>query len=454
MIEKQAYKGKWFLPTDADIKFDGNLVFTPENENHLEIHGSLQRHQLDNKGQSIIWGITVSHIKITLFNCRFRSSTNNADTSYSPSFILIGDHFIDEAAIIFSKFICRLYPLDDWISTIHYGQTKLWFENKLILGDHPTVISSLRDNLTLKIVFEKKFEEAWHFNRYVKQEVVSFIIFDTTSQVSFKDYLHLLYVFTSFLSFATGQESFPIGLYFRNEDITKSHTEDAPIQLLFQHTKIKSKANEILAIDMLFTFPLIQNQFDSILKNWFEFYEKHSICFEMFYEPLLNNHQFKTRHLLSIINALEALHRRIRVLTLKNKEHIQNLVSTMLSAVEDKKDLKFLKKRLKHFSEPNLLERLIDFKRNYAKDELQKIISNKDLENTVNIRNYYSHPDEDKENQDYLDIDCIYDLYRKNRLLLISIILRELKVEDEIFDQVLETEIQNYKRTAANTRYS
>lgn len=453
MIDKEVHKGKWFIPLQKDTQFDGTMIFTVENENHLEIHGTFQKHQFDYNSQPVIWGLTADYLKITLFNSSFRTSTNNKITKYSPSFILIGGHFEDEEAINFKKLVCRIYPLDDWISTIFYEQTKLWFEHKLIIHPRPEIIAPISKDLSIRIVFEKRFEEAWNFNKYVKQEIVTLLLLETNTSISFKDYLHQLYVFNNFLSFATGKESFPLRLTFRNED-PQENSEDSLVKLLFQHTKIKSIAKSIEPIDMLFTFPMIENQFNSIIKEWFILFDKHQICFEMFYEALLSNTQFRVRHFLNIINALEALHRRLRNINTKKKEHIQGLIDKMLAVIEDEKDYKSLSRRLKYFSEPSLLERLIDFKNNFTSGELKKLIPNKDIDTSVAIRNYYSHPDEKKENQDYLDIDCIYDLFRKNRLLLVSIILKFLKFDNEAYDRIINDEIQDYKSTAANTQYT
>lgn len=442
MFEKIKYQGLWFIPEDSDNKYPGTLIYDPFGNSLLEIHGTFQKHQFDFSKPKFILGIVENEEKITLVNNRVRKLVQQGITIYITQNIIEGGHFTNEEEILFDKMICRLYPFDDWLGITHYDPAELIGKENVSFGKKDAINVKVNEGLNLTIEFQKAYSERWNFYKYIEIGVVSFAIFTSKTPINIKQFLHNLFVFNSFLSFMSRVEAFPISIQFKNEQIDKKDGDaNTRYDFYTKHENVKQDIKELDFYDIIINFPPIANHFEKAIQNWFLLFNDHQICFEMFYEPMLAQKKFRLRLFLNLVNSLEALHRRLCINEIKNKAHIDNLINEIINSIEDRKDRKFIKGRLKHIGEPSLLERLINLRDNYCSDKIKNIITNKDLQEAVDIRNYYNHPDKKKESYENIQMEAIYKLYLKLRVNLMFMILKELDIPEEIYIRHLQSHL-------------
>ncbi len=279
----------------------------------------------------------------------------------------------------------------------------------------------------------------------------AFIKIKPSKSLHFNDYQDVCYHIQNFLSLAIGKAVFPIIIKGKSERCsTKSQNGKAiyPDIFIYYATNILFEtSSKIHPFDMLFTFRDISDRFEDILKNWFEKSEILKPVYNLYFGTLYNPQMYLQHQFLSLIQAVEAYHRRKfggKYLSDEDYETIYSKFKEIIDELNIETSFKdALKSKLKYGNEFSLRKRLKDLfvkyqdiTQNFIKDEYNFI--NK----VVDTRNYLTHYD--KKLRNIADGKDLYRIIQKLKTVLQICLLYELGFDKEEIKSLLLRKIREY----------
>ena len=417
MTDKIELKGYWWLPNKKASHIAGTLTYIPNESITLEIIGTFETDEsvIDtislNKHEDVIFGITSDAKNVTLLNCFAYGNLNFSCPfpimKYSCQYIVVGHHIDNINQNNFFKSYIKFPLLSQWCSPCVLSTTMKYNDNKKIetttisfdTKRSPLNSTIIKDNTTICIKGGLDYYGDYYSP---KLEQYTYLEINKEKDTSIIDFLHDIYMFEQFLSFATLQDvkCNNIYLFSKNEyqELSDGVKIYDSIQLIYVQREYKTP-NTKFSNDFLFDYNTIKDKYEDIIIKWYnetsdiEPIRKHLI------DSFKNKSIFSSVDFLIVIQALEGFCSRFRK---------EDTLTTMIESL------------IKEFS-------TIDKLKN------DKIT----IKEAVESRHYYSHFMDRKKKKNIVDGYELYVLTTKLRKLLICCILNFVGFNNDEINVIL-----------------
>jgi len=459
MIKAFELKGFWWLPDAPQKKVFGTLSFSQEIGAQLELYGVLKqpnhRGQLPN--EDFILGFSVDGKEITLlesFSGRTKFSFPGITSSvYTSNMVFLGQHFSNRKELRFAEVSVRFSYLDLWakITGFKFPQDMIpvLAEKKEITVHHQLpeefTFASVGE-FTLSLLVQGSYDLPTLFSRprqvRIKEET-SFVL-KSEKKESLTDFKELITALEGFLSFSIGEPIFPLKI--------EAKSEKTKLDIYYQLLSVPKEETPMAFRGFLFSYPEIKDESDTLFQNWLEKKDSLEPVINLYlgvkYSPFIySEHEF-----LSLIQALEAYHRRSRISAAEGKyqsdnEYRTGLYQSFKAVIPQNIDPDFKQSLVKgklwyahEYSLGRRLKEILRYLSNCIPDSSVLTPSNwsQFVSLVKNSRNYLTHY-EQPDGPYYDKGEKLYRLSQKLKILLEMCILKSLGFKDskvkEIFSK-------------------
>lgn len=320
MSEKQEYKGTWFLPENPEQEIAGILYFIPNETIRLELIGSLSETNCNYIGRfnkyPIIHGVVKTKdiiSKVTLFDCYAYPAGGGHNLiqdcklrlmNYNCSYILLGKHLTSKADSVFNKIRVSFPYFNDW-----YKDNNIRFD---AINDYTATFTTcnsnkyaktykLNNNVDLNINGYSDFYNTKPNEYYLFED--SYVELVNTEKSNFYDLLVNIGWFKDFYSFAalTSMPFTEIFLY----DYDDFEIEKGVSLFYIVEERFDKKDNILPFHHFLFSFGDIENDFETIIKTWYDKKETSEPIIQQLIASVTFKKFFKKSDFLTVIQAIE-----------------------------------------------------------------------------------------------------------------------------------------------------
>lgn len=439
-MKKIEYKGIWFLPENEENTskhVSGTLVFDTDNGADLELIGVLEDFNPEIKNFEFILGFTTTGEKITLyesFECTRTITIPGIETSkFKSNYIIIGKFIKTIDDLNFTGISATFNNLDVWLNKYGFNEIKNNFKDTFSLKyDLPTPITfKINDDFKGEIVFSYQGPLISN-TKSVTIKQSSKVIFKSIKTKSLRELFSDLKYFQDFLTLGLFESAILTEIFLLQKD-------EEQLTFLYQpNFKNIDNGNKMVS-HSLFSYIDVEDNFESIISNWFRLREKMETITYILLDGFYNRDiSFTENRFLNTIQALESYHRRFKVNESipkieykKKKEEILNSVPPIHKKwIED----------ILHFgNEPSLHFRLENLLNSFSLETIDKIIVNREafIKDSKISRNYYTHYDQKAEKK-ALKGAGLWRLTEKLRLVLIVVVLKETGFSENQINSLLK----------------
>ena len=352
--------GFFWIPEDPERKFPGILKISESGETTLEIT-SLSNIALNvalsyRKTGKHLFGDPFSATStpferiigiskrgyVTLEDCRVIGRRTQLSRAVIASILisarraLIGVDYGKGSSITFSTFRFSVEGLDEWLS-ITGSQPEYVFE-----GNNLTINFSPPEKIKICLP-EQEMELEFDFNLSIP---AGFNIAETKitqkAHISLKsselrpldDFLTVAYRITHFLCFVIGKTVSMTSATGYSEEIRESAMNEKgyeiPIEIFFRQNTMSEESFRIDRNEMLLSYGYIQDELQDVIVNWLKSYQKFERAFNLYFVYKAGIHRDSESEFLSLVQSLEAMHRRGSQDKLKRKLTLRKRLTKMI----------------------------------------------------------------------------------------------------------------------------
>lgn len=416
MITELEYMGTWCFPSEPRKLFPGNLKYKSDEGATLILYGFLEGPN-DIKewlNTDIILGITYSGPKITLIGCKQIKKKISLDypfritIAFNINYVIIGQHFRKIEDLKFNEIGVNFNNLDEWVNISGFN-----FED-----NDDEIIIKYRAPKTKKVYIDPGWEISLGLKisgpshsivqkeGKIEQEVN--VIIKSKEPRLFEDCRGVIDIFQDLLSFAVMEPIFPLNIEGKNEL--------GNVTILYKYSDIYLKNNMVYPDDMLFIFGDISENFEEIIKKWFENRIQAKISYDLYFGTLYNPKMYLHHTFLSIIQAIESFHREVYESYEMHPDEHKARITEILDVIPKYRE--WLEQKLNYSNEPSLRKRLTELYDKYS-IILNKYIKNekKYVNKIISTRNDLIHPDSSHVNKAMQGKE-LYNIIKYAKLLL------------------------------------
>ncbi len=433
MTEQTVIKGYWWLPSITENTVAGILTYTPESIT-LELIGQLKPETsaieefISREEECAILGYSSDAKEISLINCYPSGGSVNFSCGfpiqrYNCQHLIIGTHITSLDAPCFFKTLINIPYLSLW-AIPNSIENKLFFKEKHI--DKYCISFRAQENhidavelgdYRLSIDGHVNYSGEY-FEPRIKQKTT--VTLTNSSDYSLKDALKQIFLFEQFLSFATlkSLESSRIVLYDKSkfQQLDNGEKHFFPIEYIRTYKKnneFKQEQNLAEQRNFLFTYETIREEFQSIIKKWFQEQNDIAPIRHHLIECVRHKGTFSSVDFLIIIQAIEGFWWRFRDEDYRLKNKITGKISTRLKTI---------------------LNSLIDEFKGIMTLDLDKI----EVNEVVDSRHYFSHFVPKAKKPFAKDGIELYHLTNQIRKLLICCVLNFVGFSNEQINKIVK----------------
>lgn len=454
MLTSFSYAGEWRLPSSPDT-LQGTLHFDPADGARLELFGvyRIQDHKL--WSPEIILGDTTKGL-ITLVDCSYRHSSrsgSNIITSiYTPSMILVGEHFENKAAIQFTDVYFEAFNLFEWID-----KRSLRYKQEGIEPSGPFSIHYTRPK-PIPFTYHEHCKGSIYFTsattatdspHQIKTKESCAVHLRYDAYYSYQHILRDVTIFYQFISLCTFEQSYPTFLFFTSPDITSHFQHEAidktwnkQLHCHFSNSYYKPRYKVRRSYEHILRYPKMKKIFPKVIANWYRYYQQIEQAFILHLRFFEDKYTMSTAKFMDQARAMEIFHRR----TCNNVSMAEELYTSLLERTLHndgltKKEKEWLRTKLQYGNEPSLRQRLKELLSKSDHPLLTKFIRDKKsfIEAVVFNRNYYTHFSKRPEEKPLENLP-LFILTEKLLLLLTCSIFDLLEIPYELFEESLGSE--------------
>lgn len=433
MTEQTVIKGYWWLPSTTENTVAGILTYTPESIT-LELIGQLKPETsaieefISREEECAILGYSSDAKEISLINCYPSGGSVNFSCGfpiqrYNCQHLIIGTHITSLDAPCFVKTLINIPYLSLW-AIPNSIENKLFFKEKHI--DKYCISFRAQENHIDAVEFgDYRLSIDGHvnysgeyFEPRIKQKTT--VTLTNSSDYSLKDALKQIFLFEQFLSFATlkSLESSRIVLYDKSkfQQLDNGEKHFFPIEYIRTYKKnneFKQEQNLAEQRNFLFTYETIREEFQSIIKKWFQEQNDIAPIRHHLIECVRHKGTFSSVDFLIIIQAIEGFWWRFRDEDYRLKNKITGKISTRLKTI---------------------LNSLIDEFKGIMTLDLDKI----EVNEVVDSRHYFSHFVPKAKKPFAKDGIELYHLTNQIRKLLICCVLNFVGFSNEQINKIVK----------------
>lgn len=440
MRERFEHQGLWWLPDKPDDRIPGTLKFDPIDGAILNLMGSLKDLEdfTNVVRPALILGLLSNGKAVTLRDCLDAGSTISFPgipmSSFYVEMVFIGSHFEDSKDVEFEKLSVEYLHLDEWASISGFV-LKIPDDH----ATHPIVIEYKRPNPVTVSIGESKVSLKFRgglraSNPLVKEariEQNAYFSIEPPQKTPLNDLLKSVYHLQHFLSLGISKPVHPVAMW--GETLSG---EKRRVDIYFRSLGRTGFADKIHPAKMLFTYHDLLENFEQFLNNWLRKTDVlepvYSLHFGIMYNPEMYLHQ----KFLSVIQALEAYHRRaIGNLEVPKEEHERRIEELLSVAPNNHRS--WLEQKLKYSNEPSLRKRLKEiFSRQPEGTHSVDGSMNSFIQKVVTTRNYLTHYDKSLKNQ-AAGGEELHRIVQKLKSLLETCFLHEIGFGNERINELL-----------------
>lgn len=408
------FKGYFFLPENKKNELPGILKFNPLDGIELDLFGQFKSYTNPaSRENNLILGFNSSGKKITLLNC-FESSRSMSlpgfpQSKFSSLYLFIGQHYETVEEITFNSCSIEYKDFNYWLDISGFDMVMYDKAQKEIFIKYKqpeNILFEFIENWKAEIEFSflstspyfkpldvASIEQQAHFNLKPKQKE------------PFKNFEHNFLIFNSFLSL--NYFTYPVVksvVFF--EDKEKEDELDNnfnKVELFFsssiKHEKYKAHIHKH---DFLLQLHDFKANLDEMMKAWYYLYSKIEASIDILTECFMDRGNPMELHFLSIVQAIENMHRRLTEKKISLNQRLNEIVNNLPLKVKEA-----------------LLSNEIDFTKRV----------------TLN-RNFYTHYSENNEGK-AASLSELFVLSEKLKIILMVSILEELPFTNNNLEKLI-----------------
>jgi hypothetical protein len=448
-INQQQYKGMFFLPENPEVKLNGTLTIIEDNTGWLELFGAFQSHNFfSRRSLFTMFGVLMNGDKISLLDSYRENGIHQKAGSiqnYSAGTVIVGTHIYTREDVFFNSISAEIDHLQEWID-IDGGELRFTNDLKTIDFNYKVPASidfAINNTLSGRIYFKNEFWVHLPFKNDFQQKTR--IEFQSTEEVSAGFLIQKLIGFRKLLSFFVGQKLKILKIVLTSEHEEIELISPSP-NVKRQPTQIEVHFNDHENYTPLPDRPIhlvkyedIANDFELVVKNWFETLETELLPItNILLDGLADHLHFEENDFIKAWQGVEAFHRRVLqdVTTLKalQKERMAKLENL----VTDSGLMDWLTGALQFSYEMPAKQRLLSIIKNHADileinpDDERIDIWVKEMGNT---RNYLTHFDPAGKRKK-ISGKKLYNYTCLLKLLLLILILKRLGVSENLLKNI------------------
>jgi len=409
------WKGYFFLPNKPESELPGILSFELSKGIELELFGNFIDYQNpSSKERNIILGFSSNGKKVTLLNCfeysRSMSLPGIPESVFSAIFLFVGEHFYSLEDICFDSCSLAYKDLNYWLNVSGFEKTQWDEECKAV-----TIKYKQPDRIPFDISEQINGEIEFGFNRpfelfkpLVKASIEQLprIMLNGVGAIHFDSYWHTIQTISSFL--AINYYGYPViqsfEFYINREKLDEYDNEISKVELYFDIKSTPKKYRDHThATRFLIEYADYGGCFSRFFLRWYQLQNEIEASIKTLTECLMERGNPIEMHFISLVQAIENLHRK----TTKNKVSLLVRLTTLLSN---------LPKGVVHL----ILKNEIDFE--------ERIKDN---------RNFYTHHSSDKKKFKPASLSELFTLSEKLKIILMLAILKELGFTDQKITELI-----------------
>ncbi len=433
------YEGIWWLPDNPQKQISGTLRFTPEEGATLDLIGTFKDSINEMLNPDIILGISSNGKEITLYKCfEIRSNVSFPGlltSSFYADVVFVGAHFQKNEDIRFKEMSIYYLYLDEWVNISGF-KIQLEFDEKemLIKYESPASIQAGIDkDYKIFIGFGVTYPTLSIVQKEVNIKQRTYIRIEPSVEKSLDEYWNIMGYIQNFLSLGIMEPVYPLiirGITEVNKKMIDGRPCNRSVEIYYRLPEISKAPKTLLPHDMLFTFKDISDRFEVFLKNWFEKANTLRPVYDLYFGTLYNSRMYLQHQFLSLIQAIEAYHRRKfegKYLSDGDYEPIYEEFKKLINKLNIESSFKeALKSKLKYGNEYSLRKRLKDLFEKY-KEVVDDLIKDKDvfINKVVDTRNYLTHYDKNLRKKT-VDGELLYYVTQQLKIVVEICLLSEL----------------------------
>ncbi len=461
-IEKHGF---FWLPDDAENQVPGILRISESGEVTLEVSyfydpmlGTLNKRRLkrclgyppgkseDRNINRIVGRIDDGFItldKCVYINWNKKLLGGVSTSTIRANFAFIGVDYNDDRDITCSKLTFSVEGLDEWLSISGFQTESNWEDmSRSIHFRLPKEIElNLPDGIELQFLFSSTHSPGFTEEHITQKAYISLI---SQELRPLKDFLDLVFKLHLFLCFAINKiVSLDSVTGYSSEitiEIIDGQKQEIPIKIYYQsepHSETKPKVHPH---DMLFRYRDVADQREEILTKWIKNYDISEPSFNLYFATMSGGQKYVDGKFLSLAQGIETLHRRNSQETQMPEAEFSNLIDTILNAVPDDGQRRWIDEKLKYANELSLRKRMRQmiepFKDLFGNSKKRNSFIGK----VVDTRNYLTHYDSSLENKADSGED-LGKLYTKLEALFQLHFLRLIGIDDNTIKSMVN---ENY----------
>lgn len=427
-------KGYWWLPSTPENTVAGILTYIPKESITLELIGQLKPETsaieefINRKEECAILGNSSDAKEISLINCYPSGGNLNFNCRfpiqrYNCQHLIIGTHITSLDTPCFFKTLINIPYLSLWAtpnsieSTMHFEENQI---NKYCISfkaEEKHIDAVDFGDYILSIDGHVNYSGEY-FEPKIKQKTT--VTLTNRSDYSLKDALKQIFLFEQFLSFATlkSLDSSKIVFYDKSkfQQLDKGKKHFFPIEYIYTHKKnneFKQGQDLTEQRKFLFTYKTIKDEFQSIIKKWFQEQADIAPIRHHLVECVRHKGTFSSMDFLVIIQAIEGFWWRFRDEDYRLKNRITGKKDTRLKTI---------------------LNSLIDEFKGINTLDLNKI----EVNEVVDSRHYFSHFVHKAKKPFAKDGIELYHLTNQIRKLLICCVLNFVGFSNEQINKIIK----------------
>jgi hypothetical protein len=463
MIENRI-KGYWWLPDNQERQLPGEMQYGLAFGATLDIYDYFFE---DGDGRHYgerftVWGVTVQGQPVTLFNCytlNLSISIPGARSArLSSIFAVIGGHYRSPEEIRLTEVRVELSYLHQWLWRRGIILSRLPNENGTRVDVHtpPSLFLGEFEGFRFELTLSQNITDTFERCEILEKCYLDII---SSEPRTFDDFGMNIRRFQQFLALAVCRPVYvlstkgkPCGMH----EATNPTARHTIVEIIYK-TSLRGATDENLTPEgMLFSLSDVCSQPNSILRCFFEKYDRLQPVCDSFFITLYNLEMSVQQQFLMLAAGIEAYHRAFKGGKYQeDEEYNQGLLQRFLSAIPELLDNDFkasLKIKLKYLHEFSLRKRVQDVCIDYQ-DLLHPFLG--DIPafalQVAKIRNQLTHQDVTSSIiHEPLDIKSLWLISEKLNLLQELCLLHELGFSEEVLPGIIRRS-QHARRIYLNT---
>jgi hypothetical protein len=397
--------GDWFLPDSPDHRLAGRLSYTPERTELIvngtfrpDVPGILQV----GSDYSIVHGVTHDGETITLLNSRCierTSQTTSVEIEKERLLILllvVGAHLTESST--FPAFSFRIPGLQVWLSRESIDQSLERDESNRIITHVYRVRDRKEDSVYVPVIHATL---SWFVGYTSVVDPFSSISVETAARMTVRPdspqslnwYFAEYHKVTTLLSIIAGGPMFAdcMNLFLTGPGDRCSVLQATPGQRYWFRPRIQ---------DFYLSCGDLGLSFSDIIIKWFEVFDKVDTPSRLAASVLASQNLWPHIAFLSLIHALEGLHRGLfdgLYMPCKDYVNVRNTINAAIPSSISQSHKSALQSRIRYGNEVSLRTRLNELARKLSQVTRKRIFGRDDgavPHQWIDTRNYYSHWDQ------------------------------------------------------------